>query len=114
MLTRRVWPVALLCIRLVNPANSAVVDPAVLDACPGYKAANIVTSGASITAELSLRGKECNVFGPDVKKLQLQADYESGTFTVNYGESNSVHGNCFPPNSHPDSCQNHRFVDSSL
>jgi alpha-glucosidase len=68
-----------LCFLLATTAvRSAVVDPTVLEACPGYDAVNVTSSGSSLTAELSLRGQACNVFGTDVHTLKLQVDYETG------------------------------------
>lgn len=49
-------------------------------ACPGYKATNVKTAGSSITADLELAGKACNVYGPDVQKLRLEVTYETGVF----------------------------------
>ncbi|KAG6899905.1 hypothetical protein C0993_005484 [Termitomyces sp. T159_Od127] len=60
-------------------AHSEFVDPAVLDACSGYSATNITTSGASLTADLVLDGEGCAVFGPDVEKLGLTVVYETDT-----------------------------------
>lgn len=54
------------------------VDPAVLDACSGYKASKVITQGAELTADLVLAGTGCNVFGPDIGKLKLQVVYETG------------------------------------
>lgn len=59
----------------------ANVDPKVLDACSGYKATNVKTSGASLTADLTLNGKGCAVFGPDVQKLSLKVVYETSKFS---------------------------------
>jgi alpha-glucosidase len=54
------------------------VDPAVLDACPGYKATKVSTEGNTLTANLVLAGQPCNVFGNDTKTLKLEVDYETG------------------------------------
>jgi alpha-glucosidase len=51
-------------------------DP--LASCPGYKASNIKTTGSSLTADLSLAGAACNVYGDDLKSLTLQVVYETG------------------------------------
>jgi len=45
------------------------VDPAVLDACPGYTASNVKVQGGTLTASLKLAGKACNVFGDDIPSL---------------------------------------------
>lgn len=65
-------------------SGATVTDPAVLDACPGYKAKNVFAIGSQLTADLVLAGKACNVFGKDVEKLKLQVTYEnSGCVVIN-------------------------------
>ncbi|EIN04606.1 alpha-glucosidase [Punctularia strigosozonata HHB-11173 SS5] len=59
-------------------ARATYIDPSVLDACPGYDATNVSTSGADLTANLVLRGP-CGVFGDDVKTLRLEVSYETST-----------------------------------
>lgn len=49
-----------------------------LDNCPGYKASNVQTTDSGLTAELSLAGAACNVYGDDLKDLILQVTYETG------------------------------------
>jgi len=44
-------------------------DP--LASCPSYKASNIKTSGIGLTADLTLAGKACNVYGTDLTQLTL-------------------------------------------
>ena len=66
-------------LALASTAYATVTDPAVLDKCPGYKASHVVTKGATLTADLALAGKACNVFGADIAKLKLQVTYETGT-----------------------------------
>ena len=63
----------------LGAAAAVWVDPTVLDACPGYKATNVNTYGSTLTADLSLAGHACNVFGPDIQKLKLEVTYETGT-----------------------------------
>ncbi|KAJ7118925.1 alpha-glucosidase [Mycena epipterygia] len=53
------------------------VDPAVLDACPGYTASNVKVQGGTLTASLKLAGKACNVFGTDIPSLSLEVVYET-------------------------------------
>lgn len=57
------------------------VDPAVLDACPGYVTRKVTTSrgGSEVTIQLGLPAgkKGCAVFGPDVEELTLVATYET-------------------------------------
>lgn len=49
-----------------------------LATCPGYKASKVKTSSTGLTAELTLAGTACNVYGTDLKDLVLQVTYESG------------------------------------
>lgn len=69
-------PLALL--GFLGVAAAALVDPATLDACPGYKAINVKSFGSTLTADLSLAGKACDVFGTDIQQLKLQVTYETG------------------------------------
>ncbi|KDQ59876.1 glycoside hydrolase family 31 protein [Jaapia argillacea MUCL 33604] len=55
------------------------VDPTVLDACPGYNATNVQTTGSTLTADLVLAGAPCNVFGNDTRQLSLEVVYETTT-----------------------------------
>jgi alpha-glucosidase len=54
------------------------VDPARLDACPGYNATSVKVDGPTLTAKLVLAGAPCNVFGQDIQLLDLTVVYESG------------------------------------
>jgi alpha-glucosidase len=54
-------------------------DP--LAACPGYKASRIQTSSNGLTADLTLAGPACNVYGTDLTDLTLEVVYETGTST---------------------------------
>jgi alpha-glucosidase len=46
--------------------------------CPGYKVSSLKQRGNSLTADLTLAGSPCNVYGTDLKDLKLQVDYETG------------------------------------
>lgn len=46
--------------------------------CPGYKASNVKTGKSSLTADLKLAGKACNVYGDDLTSLTLEVEYQSG------------------------------------
>ncbi|KAM3443250.1 hypothetical protein MY4824_000553 [Beauveria thailandica] len=48
-----------------------------LEQCPGYTASNVQTTDTGLTAELSLAGKACNVYGDDLNDLILQVTYET-------------------------------------
>ncbi|KAI8974202.1 alpha-glucosidase [Trametes punicea] len=64
-------------VQLILLASATDIDPAVLDACPGYKAKNVFTLGPTLTADLVLGGKACNVFGNDIENLKLEVTYET-------------------------------------
>ena len=81
-LSVRVVTLAIFASFFQNPVKGTAVDPRVLDACPGYNATNIKNNGPTLTADLVLNGKGCNVFGPDVQKLTLNVVYETGEFMV--------------------------------
>jgi len=66
---------------LHEPTLAAWVDPAVLDACPGYTATNINQKGSELSAELLLGPSPCNLFGADVKTLSLRVVYETSTLS---------------------------------
>lgn len=69
---------ALLAISAVSSSSilpRASKDP--LTACPGYKASNIKTSSSTLTADLTLAGPACNIYGDDLKSLTLQVVYET-------------------------------------
>ena len=72
----------LLCFLLgVYVSGAVYVDPAVLDACPGYIATNVEVRRDGLTADLVLGGKPCNVFGNDIQNLSLSVVYETGMET---------------------------------
>jgi alpha-glucosidase len=72
---------------LLGVAAATWVDPAILDACPGYKAVNVQSDESTLTADLSLAGKGCNVFGTDIQKLKLEVAYETGEIFRSFGKS---------------------------
>jgi hypothetical protein len=57
-------------------------DP--LASCPGYNASNVKTTGSSLTADLSLAGTACNVYGDDLTSLSLEMVYETGKHPIAY------------------------------
>jgi hypothetical protein len=79
----RLWGVLTLLFSLLGPspdvARAEEVDPALLDACPGYNATSVNVDGPTLTAKLVLAGAPCNVFGNDIKVLDLTVVYETGT-----------------------------------
>ena len=70
------------CLLLVYSIAS-VTPPASAQAsgnldCPGYRASNVVTTDSTVTADLTLRGTACNVYGTDLTDLQLVVEYQTG------------------------------------
>ena len=47
------------------------------DVCPGYKASNVKRNAFGMTADLSLAGSACNVYGTDIDALSLKMEYQS-------------------------------------
>ncbi|KAJ6630222.1 glycoside hydrolase family 31 protein [Mycena sp. CBHHK59/15] len=66
-------------LAITGVLGGTTVDPAVLDACPGYTATNVNVYGGTLTASLKLAGKACNVFGTDIKTLALKVVYETSS-----------------------------------
>jgi alpha-glucosidase len=85
---RRRWGIVIAFLSLLGTAADVAravdVDPALLDACPGYNATNVKIDGPRLSANLVLAGKPCNVFGNDIKVLDLAVVYETGTSTLQY------------------------------
>ena len=83
---RRRWSIVIPFLSLlgtaVDVARAVDVDPALLDACPGYNATNVKVDGPKLSAKLVLAGKPCNVFGDDIEVLNLTVMYETGTSTA--------------------------------
>ncbi|KAI1402580.1 glycoside hydrolase family 31 protein [Hypoxylon fuscum] len=52
-------------------------DP--LTSCPGYTASNIVKTASGLTADLTLAGEGCNVYGTDLEDLTLEVSYDTET-----------------------------------
>jgi hypothetical protein len=48
--------------------------------CPGYKASNVKTFDGGLTADLTLAGEACNIYGKDLHDLKLKAEYQTGSF----------------------------------
>lgn len=59
-------------------ARDAPSDDA-LASCPGYSASNVKTTATSLSADLSLAGPACNVYGDDLLNLTLEVTYETAT-----------------------------------
>ena len=78
----RLWGIFTVLLSLLGPATHVAraeeVDPALLDACPGYNATNVKVDGPKLTAKLVLAGAPCKVFGNDINVLDLTVVYETG------------------------------------
>ncbi|RYP38739.1 hypothetical protein DL767_002479 [Monosporascus sp. MG133] len=61
----------------VMPRDHPAVDA--LAACPGYKASNVKTSALRLSADLTLAGEACDVYGTDLKDLVLEVSYDTDT-----------------------------------
>lgn len=76
------WLQALATLLISATSLAAYVDPAVLDACPGYvaKSQDVRTGGNEVQLDLTLaKVPGCNVFGTDIERLRLTASYETDT-----------------------------------
>ncbi|KAF1831896.1 hypothetical protein BDW02DRAFT_504169 [Decorospora gaudefroyi] len=56
---------------LVQRQSSSLAD------CPGYTASNVQDNGSKVTADLSLAGTACNVYGDDLNDLRLEVEYQT-------------------------------------
>ena len=65
---------------LIATASAAALATRDTSTCPGYKASNVKASGGNIvSANLTLAGAACNVYGTDLDNLVLHVEYETGT-----------------------------------
>ena len=63
---------------LVFVSSAGAAFALAVEDCPGYVATNVVTTDNSITADLTLNGQACNVYGEDIADLRLLVEYQSG------------------------------------
>lgn len=49
-----------------------------IEDCPGYKASNVVKNDNELTADLSLAGEPCDVYGDDLPDLKLLVEHQTG------------------------------------
>ena len=47
--------------------------------CPGYTVSNVKATDATVTADLTISGDACNVYGTDLVDLKLLVEYQTGT-----------------------------------
>ena len=62
-----------------SPSNSLKSRVAASD-CPGYEASNVVKSDSGLTADLTLAGDACNVYGTDLKDLKLVVEHQTSEY----------------------------------
>jgi alpha-glucosidase len=48
--------------------------------CPGYSASNVKYTHNGLTADLTLAGAACNIYGTDVEDLTLTVEYQAGEY----------------------------------
>ncbi|KAI0403844.1 glycosyl hydrolases family 31-domain-containing protein [Xylaria palmicola] len=60
-------------------ASAASALAASVDDCPGYTASNVVESDGKLTADLTLAGTACNIYGTDLKDLKLLVEYQTNS-----------------------------------
>lgn len=61
----------------VTPNVMDKTAPSAQQACPGYKASGVSENSAGFTADLTLAGPACNVYGNDIRDLTLAVQYQS-------------------------------------
>ena len=52
------------------------------ESCPGYSASNVRQSANGLTADLTLAGEACNIYGTDLPDLTLTVEYQSGNTSI--------------------------------
>jgi alpha-glucosidase len=61
----------------ITPNVQDPTAPNAQDVCSGYKASNVVETTNSLTADLTLLGEGCNVYGNDINDLVLSVEYQT-------------------------------------
>lgn len=62
------------------PLIPSILDPTAVnaqDVCPGYTASNVTKTQYGLTADLTLAGEACNVYGTDITDLRLTVECQS-------------------------------------
>ncbi|KAI1475438.1 glycoside hydrolase family 31 protein [Daldinia eschscholtzii] len=63
-----------------QPIIPNIIDPQAINpqtVCPGYVASNVKNTSSSFTADLTLAGEACNVYGTDIEALSLTVEYQA-------------------------------------
>ena len=68
---------ALAAVVSASPLIARTTSNDSLASCPGYKASNVKVHSSSMTADLTLAGPACNVYGTDLTHLTLEVVYET-------------------------------------
>lgn len=66
---------------LLIVAVACVKAVATTTPCPGYTAKNVKKTASTLTADLTLAGKGCNIYGVDIPELRLEVTYDDGMFS---------------------------------
>lgn len=66
-------------------ASASLAFAASIGDCPGYTASNVVESDGKLTADLSLAGTACNIYGTDLTDLKLLVEYQTGSKLIAAG-----------------------------
>lgn len=66
---------------LASAASGATISKkqATREYCPGYVASGVAQTGTGLTADLTLAGAPCNVYGNDITDLKLTVNYDTGS-----------------------------------
>jgi alpha-glucosidase len=76
---------SLLILKLAIPAYAHTIaqrQTSSLGDCPGYSASNVQNDGSRVTADLSLAGTACSVYGEDLTDLKLEVEYQTGILFI--------------------------------
>lgn len=63
-------------------STGLVVRQATAADCPGYRASNVSQNGTGLTADLTLAGAACNVYGRDIENLRLSVNYDNSMLGI--------------------------------
>lgn len=58
--------------------SAALTHPSLGQDCPGYRASNVEETESGLTADLTLAGDACNIYGEDLESLKLVVEYQTG------------------------------------
>lgn len=67
-------------LRAVSLLAAVVACAKATTPCPGYTAKNVKKTASTLTADLTLAGRGCNIYGTDIPELRLEVTYDDGIF----------------------------------